>query len=266
MTDPHKTPDAEPFAASGAGNGETDRDPGREPETETAAAPESAPSPAFGDAPPPPEGAAPPLPEVRIAELEAEVESLRDKALRAMAEVENTRRRAQRDKDDAFKYAITGFAREMLTVADNLHRAIASVDAEARESDGPLKVLLEGVEMTERAMLAAFERAAIRRIEATGRRFDHNLHEAMFEAEDPSQPAGTVLQELEAGYLLNDRLLRPAKVMVSKGGPPPGAQAPAGGAEGAAEAGDAAGAGKGGARAYEKPSSKSSGGQIDENL
>jgi molecular chaperone GrpE len=194
-------------------------------------------------------------PASRVAELEAEVADLRDKALRALAEGENVRRRAQRDKEDAFKYAVTAFAREMLTVADNLARALASVDR-AAVADDATKALVEGVEMTERAMLAAFERAGIRRIETSGRRFDHNLHEAMLEMDDPAKPQGTVVQEFEPGYLLNDRLLRPAKVAVAKGGPP----APAEGA-----AADDAAKTDGRAKRYEK-SAGQSGSQVDENL
>jgi molecular chaperone GrpE len=210
-------------------------------------------APDVGDATPDDAGAMDPAP--RVAELEAEVADLRDKALRALAEGENVRRRAQRDKEDAFKYAVTAFAREMLTVADNLARALASVDR-AAVADDATKALVEGVEMTERAMLAAFERAGIRRIETSGRRFDHNLHEAMLEMDDPAKPQGTVVQEFEPGYLLNDRLLRPAKVAVAKGGPP----APAEGA-----AADDAAKTDGRAKRYEK-SAGQSGSQVDENL
>ena len=195
-------------------------------------------------------------PASRIAALELEAADLRDKALRALAEGENVRRRAQRDKEDAFKYAITAFAREMLTVADNLARALASVDRKGAADDAT-KALVEGVEMTERSMLAAFERAGIRRIDTAGRRFDHNLHEAMLEMDDPAKPQGTVVQEFESGYLLNDRLLRPAKVAVAKGGPP--AQAESAGTD------DAAAKSDGRAKRYEK-SSGQSGSQVDENL
>lgn len=158
-------------------------------------------------------------PEVRIAELEDEVASLKDRLLRAMAETENVRRRAERDREDASKYAIANFARGMVVVADNLRRALGSVDATARETDANLETLCVGVEMTEREMLSAFERVGIRSIQAEGQRFDHNYHEAMFELEDPSKPAGTVVAVIETGYVLGDRLLRPARVGVSRGGP-----------------------------------------------
>ncbi|MCH2326203.1 MAG: nucleotide exchange factor GrpE [Rhodospirillales bacterium] len=150
---------------------------------------------------------------------EQQVEELNDKLLRALAEAENVRRRAEREKSDAAKYAITNFAREVLGVADNMKRAMASVDSEARKKDPALEQLMVGLEMTEREMLSTFERFGIKPIEAMGEKFDHNLHEAMFELDDTSKPAGTVMQVVEAGYLLNDRLLRPAKVGVSKGGP-----------------------------------------------
>ena len=149
---------------------------------------------------------------------EQQVEDLNDKLLRALAEAENVRRRAKRDKSDAAKYAITNFAREVLGVADNMKRAMASVDSEARKKDPALEQLMVGLEMTEREMLSTFERFGIKPIEAMGEKFDHNLREAMFELDDTSKPAGTVVQVVETGYVLKDRLLRPAKVGVSKGG------------------------------------------------
>lgn len=155
----------------------------------------------------------------RDAELEAEVASLNDKLLRALAEMENVRRRADRDKEDTAKYAIANFAREMLSVADNLRRALETIPPETRDKDETLKNLYVGVEMTERSMLGALEKFGVKRIEAMGQRFDHNLHEALFEIEDTAKPVGTVLQVLEAGYTIAGRLLRPAKVGISKGGP-----------------------------------------------
>lgn len=187
-------------------------------------------------------------PLARLARLEAEAADLKDKLLRALAETENVRRRAQRDREDASKYAISSFAREMIVVADNLRRALDHVSAEARQKDELLESLAAGVEMTERAMLGAFERFGIRPIEALGQKFDHNLHEAMFEVEDLSQPSGTVVHEMEKGYVLNDRLLRAARVGVAKGGPRPAN----GGAEAAAP-GDPKATAKGQA-AYEKQS------------
>ncbi|MFQ5763902.1 MAG: nucleotide exchange factor GrpE [Rhodospirillales bacterium] len=163
------------------------------------------------------------------AALEAEVAELNDKLLRALAEAENVRRRAERDKEDSQKYAIAGFAREMLGVADNLKRALDSLggdDQEAgAETPDPEHVktrfdrFVEGVHLTEAEMIKTFERIGIEKIEPAGQPFDPNLHEAMFEADDAEKPAGTVIQVLEPGYVLNDRLLRPAKVGVSKGGP-----------------------------------------------
>jgi len=152
-------------------------------------------------------------------DLEAEVAELKDKLLRAMAESENVRRRAERDKENSAKYSIANFAREMLRVNDNLRRALESVDEKSREENEALKNLVVGVEMTEREMLNAFERAGVKPIKAMGQKFDPNLHEAMFEVEDKDQPAGTVVQELETGYVIHDRALRPARVGVSKGGP-----------------------------------------------
>ena len=168
----------------------------------------------------------PETPEDAVLRLEAENADLNDKLLRAMAETENVRRRAERDREDASKYAIAGFAREMLSVGDNLNRALGSIDADARKDDENLENLAVGVEMTEREMLAAFERAGVKPIEAEGQRFDHNFHEAMFEIEDPNQPAGTVMQVIEKGYVLGERLLRPSRVGVSKGGPKPEAPEP----------------------------------------
>ena len=193
---------------------------------------------------------------------EQQVEELNDKLLRALAEAENVRRRAEREKLNAAKYAITNFAREVLGVADNMKRAMASVDSEARKKDPALEQLMVGLEMTEREMLSTFERFGIKPIEAMGEKFDHNLHEAMFELDDTSKPAGTVMQVVEAGYVLNDRLLRPAKVGVSKGGPKePNAT---GAAEGATPA-PIDPALKDGQGAYEDKG-KEPGAQLDEEL
>ncbi len=197
----------------------------------------------------------------------AEIRDLRDKLLRAMAETENVRRRAERDQKDASRYAITAFARDMVGVSDNLKRAIESAAGqdgeENKDPETKLRNLLEGVEMTEREMINAMERAGVTPIEALGQPFDHNYHDAMFEVEDPSLPAGTVLRVLQVGYRLGERLLRPAKVSVAKGGP-----------KGAAKAlGEKSAAGKEESseqapkqtKAYEK-GSKASGGRVDEEL
>jgi molecular chaperone GrpE len=154
----------------------------------------------------------------RLAELEAEAARLKDQLLRALAEQENLRRRSQREREDAVKYASSGLARELLSVADNLRRALESGPG-AEEGDEPIRNLLTGVAATERELLAAFERHGIRRIDPAGEKFDHNFHQAIFEVESPDQPAGTVVQVLQPGYVLHDRLLRPAMVGVAKSAP-----------------------------------------------
>ena len=199
----------------------------------------------------------------REAELEAEAADLRDKLLRALAETENVRRRAGRDREDAFKYAVTNFARELLAVADNLRRAVDSVPADLRAGNEAVENLMVGVEMTEKAMLDAFDRCGIKPIEALGQRFDHNLHEALFELEDKEQPAGTVVQVIEAGFVLHDRLLRPAKVGVSKGGPKAEAEAEAP-EESTPEIAPAEAAPRASTDVYEKPAE--TGAQLDEKL
>lgn len=153
------------------------------------------------------------------AALAAQVADLNDKLLRALADAENTRRRAERQVEDASKYAIATFARDMLGVADNLRRAIDAVDADARKNDEALETLCAGVEMTESELLNAFQRVGITPIETDGKRLDPNLHEAMFEIENPEVPAGTILQVVRGGYTLGERLLRSAQVGVARGGP-----------------------------------------------
>lgn len=155
----------------------------------------------------------------RVAKLEAEVAGLKDQLLRQMAEVENTRRRAQRDREDASKFAVSSFAKELVTVADNLRRALDAVPAEGREKDEMLKGLAVGVEATERQLFAAFDRAGIKKIDPTGELFDPNFHQVMFEIEHTGKPAGTVVQVLQPGYTIHGRLLREAMVGVAKGGP-----------------------------------------------
>lgn len=154
--------------------------------------------------------------ETQIAQAEAEAADLKDRLLRALAEVENVRRRAERERDDARKYAVASFAKDLLDAADNLRRAIESMP-EAQVKDDLTRNLLAGVAATERTLLAAFERHGIRRIDPRGERFDHNFHQAIFEAENTGKPAGTVVEVLQPGYVLNDRLLRPAMVGVAKG-------------------------------------------------
>ncbi|HVM79326.1 MAG TPA: nucleotide exchange factor GrpE [Stellaceae bacterium] len=159
---------------------------------------------------------APPSLETQIAQAEAEAADLKDRLLRALAEVENVRRRAERERDDARKYAVANFAKDLLDAADNLRRAIEHMP-EAQAKDELTRNLLAGVAATERTLLAAFERHGIRRIDPKGERFDHNFHQAIFEAENTGKPAGTVVEVLQPGYVLHDRLLRPAMVGVAKG-------------------------------------------------
>jgi molecular chaperone GrpE len=154
-------------------------------------------------------------PETRFAELQAELTEHKDRLLRALAETENVRRRAQREREDALKYAIAGFAKDLLSVADNLRRALESLP-EAEVPDERTRSLLAGVAATERELLNVFERHGIKRIDPKGERFDHNLHQAIFEAERPDQPGGTIVEVLQPGYLLHDRLVRPAMVGVAK--------------------------------------------------
>jgi len=161
-----------------------------------------------------------------VLRLEAELASAHDKLLRAVAETENVRRRAQRDKEDTARYSVSNFARDLVAVADNLRRALDSVEEGVCKENPAIENLMIGVEMTERELLAAFERNNIRRMEPVGLRFDPNVHEAMFEYDDADQPAGTVGQVIESGYLIHDRPLRPAKVGITKGGPKADASSP----------------------------------------
>ncbi|MEJ8572694.1 nucleotide exchange factor GrpE [Microbaculum marinum] len=154
------------------------------------------------------------------AELRAENADLRDRLLRAVAEMENFRKRAEREKKEAAQFAISQFARDLLGVSDNMRRALDTVGGEAREAADPVFAsLLEGVEMTEREFLKTLEKHGVSRIDPQGQRFDPNYHQAMFEVPDESVPSGTVVQVVQAGYKIADRCLRPAMVGVSKGGP-----------------------------------------------
>lgn len=144
---------------------------------------------------------------------------LKDKLLRTLAEMENLRRRAEREVADAKTYGVTSFARDMLTFADNLRRAAESAPP-AREQEGAaLKTLVEGVELTERDFLSRLGKYGIKKLEPLGTKFDPNLHEALFEIPDETAANGTVVQVVEDGYVIGDRVLRPAKVGVSRGGP-----------------------------------------------
>lgn len=169
-----------------------------------------------GDAAAEPEGE--PVPPT-YEELLSEIAALKDQLLRALAESENVRRRTEREKTDMSKYAITNFARQIVSVADNLFRALESVSEESRNANEELNNLFIGIELTGKEISNSFEQFGIKEIESTGKKFDHNLHQAMYEVDDPSQPAGMVVQEMQKGYTIHDRLLRPAMVGVSKGGP-----------------------------------------------
>jgi molecular chaperone GrpE len=151
--------------------------------------------------------------------LQAEIADLKDQLLRAYAEMDNIRKRGERERLDTQKYAVSKFARDMLAVADNLERALAAVPA---GSDDPiLKGLMEGVMVTERGLASTLERYGIKRIVAEGALFDPHQHEAVMEQQDPSVPSGTIVRVFEAGYTIEDRVLRPASVVVAKGGPRP---------------------------------------------
>ena len=154
-----------------------------------------------------------------VEALAKEAADARDKMLRTLAEMENLRKRTSREVADARTYGITGFARDVLDLADNLQRALDAVPAEARDNADPgLKALIEGVELTERSLLNALEKHGVKKLDPSGGKFDPNFHQAMFEIPDPSVPSGTVVQVVQAGYTIGDRVLRPALVGVSKGG------------------------------------------------
>ena len=152
--------------------------------------------------------------------LQAENAELKDRSLRTLADMENLRRRTEREVGDAKAYGVTSFARDMLTFADNLRRAVEAVPADVRDAAEPrLKSFIEGIELTERDFLSRLNRFGVKKLEPMGKRFDPNMHEALFEIPDESVPSGTVMQIVEQGYAIGDRVLRPAKVGVSRGGP-----------------------------------------------
>jgi molecular chaperone GrpE len=159
-------------------------------------------------------------PEVGSAEaLAKEVAETRDRMLRTLAEMENLRKRTSREVADARTYGISGFARDVLDIADNLQRALDAVPAEAKASAGPgLKALIEGVELTERSLLNTLEKNGVKKFDPLGEKFDPNFQQAMYEVPDASVPAGTVAQVVQAGYMIGERVLRPALVAVAKGG------------------------------------------------
>ena len=189
---------------------ETNNDKPRETTapTEAPAAPQQEPAPQGSD------------PAAELEALRAEHAAVKDRLLRALAEMENLRRRTEREVADAKTYGIASFARDAVALADNLRRALDSFPAEARAAMEPhVAALVEGVELTERDFLARLARFGVTKIEAQGARFDPNQHEALYEIPDESQPAGTVAQVIEPGYSIGERVLRPAKVGVTRGGP-----------------------------------------------
>lgn len=170
----------------------------------------------------PPEPAAAPSPlEEKIRQMEEEIALLKDQRVRALAETENVRKRASRDLEETAKYAVTPFARDMVSVLENLKRASENIHAHAGDSD-LIKTLDEGVELTLKELLAIFERYGIKRVDPMGAKFDHNFHQAVAQVDRADVPPGTVVQVVQAGYVIHDRLLRPAMVAVSKAaGEPP---------------------------------------------
>ena len=161
-----------------------------------------------------------------VEALQKEVAEAHDRMLRTLADMENLRKRTTREVADARLYGITGFARDVLDIADNLQRALDAIPAEARASaEGGLKALVEGVELTERALHNALEKHGVKKFDPVGQKFDPNFQQAMFEVPDASVPAGTVVQVIQAGYTIGERVLRPALVGVAKGGAKPASPA-----------------------------------------
>lgn len=196
MADAPQTPDTKPT-------------PSPAPADETAtAAPETA--------------AAAPEPQVDlklvVAELESQIKDLTDRLLRAHAEMDNMRKRAEREKADTAKYAITKFATDVVTLGDNLARALSAVPAEAAEAQPALKGLLEGVTMTDRAFLSTLERHGIKRLDPKGEIFNPHLHQAIAQVQNTEVAAGSIIQVHQPGYTIEDRVLRPAIVVVAQGG------------------------------------------------
>jgi molecular chaperone GrpE len=152
-----------------------------------------------------------------IAGLQQEIADLKDRLLRALAETENTRRRAERDRLDASQYAVTRFARDMLTIADNFSRALAACPPELREAADPqVKAVIDGVEATDRQLMQTLERHGVKLIDTANGKFDPNLHQAIAEVPAEGRPAGSIVSVVQAGYMIGDRLLRPAMVTVAR--------------------------------------------------
>ena len=154
-------------------------------------------------------------PEDLIEKLNEEISGLKDQRLRAIAELENFRKRAEKDQSDALKYGISNFAKEIINIRDNIERAQSSISEEAKNNEA-IKSVIEGIDLIAQSVVSTFEKIGIKKIESLNEKFDHNLHQAMMEIEDDDLEPGTIVQELIPGYTLHDRLLRPAMVGVSK--------------------------------------------------
>ena len=152
----------------------------------------------------------------RISELEGELADFKDRSLRALADAENTRRRSEREVIDAKKYGSSNLVKDLLNVSDNLHRALEAVGEDVKELDETVKNLVVGVQMVEKEMLDVFEKHGVTKLQPIGERFNHDFHQAMYEVEDSGQPTGTIVELLQPGYVMHDRLLRPAMVAVAK--------------------------------------------------
>src|SRR5210317_1954533 len=150
-----------------------------------------------------------------IEKLNEEISSLKDQRLRAIAELENFRRRAEKDQSDALKYGISNFAKEIINIRDNIERAQSSISDEAKNNEA-IKSVIEGIDLIAQSVVSTFEKIGIKKIKSLNEKFDHNLHQAMMEIENEELEPGTIVQELIPGYTLHDRLLRPAMVGVSK--------------------------------------------------
>ena len=162
-----------------------------------------------------------------VVKLIKENDELKDRVLRAAADMENLRRRTARELQDARAYAVANFARDMLSVSDNLRRALEAIPEEAKAAgDAGFRALIDGVEITERAMLSTLERHGVKKLAPEGEKFDPNFHQAMFEVPNPDVPANTVVQVVQPGYSIGERVLRPAMVGVAKGGPKPASETP----------------------------------------
>ena len=150
-----------------------------------------------------------------IAKLNEEITNLKDQRLRAIAELENFRKRAEKDQSDALKYGVSNFAKEIINISDNIERAQSSIPEEAKNNE-TIKPVIEGIDLIAQSVVTTFEKIGIKKIESLNEKFDHNLHQAMMEIEKDDLEPGTIVQELIPGYTLHDRLLRPAMVGVSK--------------------------------------------------